>query len=210
MKCAHCLSNFHDNKEWHYLKSDPDGHWAIEVYTCANPECRKINVFICSGNFVYNPQQGVWQSGDIRSGTDQTKSRTLIRPRAISRSQVPDSVPDSIKEDYNEACNVLADSAKASAALSRRCLQQVLRLSAGVKKGDLADEIQEVLNSNKLPTLLAKSIDAIRNIGNFAAHPNKNKITGEILPVEPDEAEWNLDVLEILFDFYYVQPDLAQ
>jgi len=26
------------------------------------------------------------------------------------------------------------------------------------------------------------------------------------VPVEPQEAEWNLDVLEDLFDFYYVQP----
>ncbi|MOA22378.1 hypothetical protein D3C78_1429310 [compost metagenome] len=30
--------------------------------------------------------------------------------------------------------------------------------------------------------------------------------TGEILPVEPHEAEWNLDVLDMLFDFCYVQP----
>ncbi|MFX0173636.1 MAG: hypothetical protein ACFE9L_17240, partial [Candidatus Hodarchaeota archaeon] len=36
-------------------------------------------------------------------------------------------------------------------------------------------------------------------------HPNKSTSTGEILPVEPEEAEWNLDVLESLFDFYYVQ-----
>ena len=43
-------------------------------------------------------------------------------------------------------------------------------------------------------------------IGNFAAHPIKSKHTGEVLPVEPGEAEWNLDVLESLFDFYYVQP----
>jgi hypothetical protein len=49
-------------------------------------------------------------------------------------------------------------------------------------------------------------IDAVRNTGNFAAHPNKSKSTGEIVPVEPQEAEWNLDVLEALFDFYYVQP----
>jgi hypothetical protein len=26
--------------------------------------------------------------------------------------------------------------------------------------------------------------------------------------VEPGEAEWNLDVLESLFDFYFVQPAL--
>jgi hypothetical protein len=38
---------------------------------------------------------------------------------------------------------------------------------------------------------LADSIDAIRNIGNIVAHTTKNKSTGEILPVEVGEAEWN-------------------
>jgi len=28
--------------------------------------------------------------------------------------------------------------------------------------------------------------------------------------VEPEEAEWNLDVLESLFDFYFVQPSRLQ
>ncbi len=37
----------------------------------------------------------------------------------------------------------------------------------------------------------------------------KSTSTGEILPVEPGEAEWNLDVLEALFDFYYVQVAVA-
>ena len=27
------------------------------------------------------------------------------------------------------------------------------------------------------------------------------------MDVEPGEAEWNLDVLEVLFDFYFVAPD---
>ena len=30
------------------------------------------------------------------------------------------------------------------------------------------------------------------------------------MPVDPDEAEWNLDVLESLFDFYFVQPARAK
>jgi hypothetical protein len=77
---------------------------------------------------------------------------------------------------------------------------------AKVTKKDLADQIQEVIDDGKLPSHLIDSIDAIRNIGNFAAHPLKSKNTGEILPVEPEEAEWNLDVLESLFDYYYVQP----
>jgi len=61
-----------------------------------------------------------------------------------------------------------------------------------------------------LPSYIIDVIDAIRNIGNFAAHPLKSEKTGEILPVEPVEAEWNLDVIEALFDFYFVQPAVAR
>ena len=134
----------------------------------------------------------------------------MVWPKAVSRAPVPPELPPSLIEDYKEACLVLSDSPKASAALSRRCLQNLLRQAAGVKAGDLSSEIQQVLDSGKLPSDIAVNIDAIRNIGNFAAHPSKDKSTGEIVPVEPDEAEWNLDVLESLFDFYFVQPARAK
>lgn len=75
-----------------------------------------------------------------------------------------------------------------------------------VKPGNLADEIQQVIDSGKLPSDLSESIDAIRNVGNFAAHPLKSQNSGAILDVEPNEAEWTLDVLEELFDFYFVRP----
>jgi hypothetical protein len=52
--------------------------------------------------------------------------------------------------------------------------------------------IQQVLDSGKLPPDLAENIDAIHHIGNFAGHPNKSKSTGEVVPVEPHEAQWNL------------------
>jgi hypothetical protein len=61
-----------------------------------------------------------------------------------------------------------------------------------------------------LPSYLAESIDAVRNIGNFAAHSMKSQHSGEILDVEPGEAEWNLEVLESLFDFYFVQPAILK
>ena len=61
-----------------------------------------------------------------------------------------------------------------------------------------------------MPSHLTESIDAIRNIGNFAAHPQKNTSTGEIVEVEFGEAEWILDVLESLFDFYFVQPAILK
>ncbi|AOJ88275.1 hypothetical protein WS87_05335 [Burkholderia sp. MSMB0856] len=129
----------------------------------------------------------------------------MVYPRVANRPKPPQQVPAHIAEDYVEACLVLSDSPKASAALSRRCLQTVLR-EHGYAQRDLAPAIQAALDSGTLPALVAESLDAIRNIGNFAAHPMKDTNTGAILPVAAEEAEWNLEVLSDLFDFYYVQP----
>ncbi len=101
---------------------------------------------------------------------------------------------------------MLPVSPKASAALSRRSLQAVLRDQAHTKEKDLYDQIEEVIASNALPAHIADDLHAVRSIGNFATHPMKSTNTGEILEVEPGEAEWNLDVLELLFDFYFVGP----
>jgi len=113
-----------------------------------------------------------------------------------------------LASDFSEAVAVLPFSRKASAALSRRCLQHLLTTAGKAKSRDLADQIDEVLPT--LPEHLAADVDAIRHVGNFAAHPMKSKITGEIVDVEDEEAEWTLDVLEGLFDFYFVEAARAQ
>jgi hypothetical protein len=199
MKCPHCLVAFHDSETQHFLGADVDGNWYAKSSEC--PVCKKKVFFLENYIAVMKPDLTKWESKLV--------SRVLFRPKGVSRTPVPSEVPDDIAEDYKESCLVLADSPKASAALSRRCLQNILRSSAKVKLGNLANEIQQVLDSSALPTYLAESIDSIRNIGNFAAHPLKSQQSGDILPVEPGEAEWNLDVLEMLFDFYYVQPAIT-
>lgn len=199
MKCLHCRVEFHDNERLIYLGYDADKAWAIASFHC--PSCDRFNLFLA--NYAeYNPPSNPNASARWKLQI----SRVPIRPRVSSRAPCPPEVPTDIASDYTEACVVLPESAKASAALSRRCLQSLLRSAAGVKSGNLANEIQQVLDSKSLPTHLASIIDAIRNIGNFAAHPQKSTTSGLVLPVEPEEAEWNLDVLEALFDHYYVQP----
>jgi hypothetical protein len=131
-------------------------------------------------------------------------------PKGIARTPLSSDVPGKFAEDYKEACLVFDDSAKASAALSRRCLQLLIRDHVGIHKGNLAQEIDAVLASKTLPSHLAEAIDGVRNIGNFAAHPEKSTNTGEVVPVEPGEAEWLLDTLEGLFDFYFVAPAALQ
>ena len=52
--------------------------------------------------------------------------------------------------------------------------------------------------------------DGVRDDGDFAAHPTKSKSTGVVVDVEFGEAEWSLDVIEGLFDFFFVQPAVLQ
>jgi hypothetical protein len=112
-------------------------------------------------------------------------------------------VPEGIAGDYKEACLVEPLSKKAAAALARRCLQNMLH-DIGISKKNLYEEITEAMKT--LPSHLKEAIDAIRKVGNIAAHPLTSKHTGEIVEVEEGETEWILDVVEDLFDFYYVSP----
>ena len=115
--------------------------------------------------------------------------------------------------DYVEACRVLPISAKASAALSRRCLQSILR-AHGYKANDLAKEIDLLLNEQDpkkaIPETLRVTVDGIRNFGNFSAHPITNITTLQIIDVEPEEAEWCLEILEEAFQHFYVRPAQAK
>ncbi len=132
----------------------------------------------------------------------------MAYPRSRSRP-IAKEVPDPYRQDFSEACAVLADSPKASAALSRRCLQAILKDQLGAKKKDLNDQIDEVIATGKLPSHIDQGLHAVRNIGNFAAHTIKSTSTGTIVDVEDGEAEWNLEVVEMLFDFCFVQPAIA-
>lgn len=201
MKCPHCMVAIHSGFSTYDIGEDKQAHWYIDVTPC--PAC---SLFIIALRSVST----VLEDGPIKPMRRTVTKTVFVRPRAGERPPCPPEVPADLASDYHESCLVLSDSPKASAALSRRCLQHLLRNTAGVKHGSLADEISQVLQPGALPSHLAEAIDAIRNIGNFAAHPLKSSQTGEVLPVEPGEAEWNLDVLEGLFDFYFVQPTMLK
>lgn len=190
MKCPHCLVAFSYQPAYEFKGKDVEGRWGIASATC--PECKRLIL-----EFVKFDE----------NSHIETHVRWL-HPKVATRPAPPAEVPDDLAGDYREACLVLSDSPKASAALTRRCLQHLLREYAKVKPSNLDKEIDEVIPD--FPSHLATSLDAVRQIGNFATHPIKATSSGEVTEVEPGEAEWNLDVLEGLFDFYFVQPAFLQ
>jgi hypothetical protein len=175
-----------------FIKSEHDR--AIDLSLSSCPECGKLILAITQFR----------DQGATRPGTGVVYPAGATRPLP---SEALIAAP-SLADDFAEAVAVLAVSRKASAALSRRCLQFILVNAGGATKRDLAEQIDEVLP--KLPPDLAVNVDAIRHVGNFAAHPLKSKQSGDIVEVEEGEAEWLLDVLEELIDFYYVAPAQQQ
>lgn len=190
MKCPHCRVSFHDDFSenrinWKGYTSDTDGEWTYRVVKC--PDCKRFVIFF-----------------NVFSAETEEVTTRMVHPKGTTRP-VPPEVPSELAADYTEACLVFDDSPKASAALSRRVLQHLLH-GKGYTQEILNDQITAVLKSNTLFPTLAGAVDAIRNYGNFAAHLQKSKDSGLILDVEPGEAEWSLDTLESLFDFYFVAP----
>lgn len=192
MKCPHCTTSFHEAWKTLSIGEKDLEDWRVLITTC--PECDEFVIYLTRESVLDNEKHVAW----------------MVHPKGSTRPALPTSVPEEFAADYREACLVADDSPKASAALSRRCLQHLLREKAAVKSSDLSKEIQEVIDSGQLPSHLADAIDAVRNHGNFAAHPLKSRSTGEVVDVEPGEAEWNLDVLEGLFDHYFVQPAILE
>lgn len=205
MQCPHCRIHFHENWEENYFLREntalegpiakTHAYWIYQSAAC--PQCNDITISVAR-KFGNGNQCSPWRQ---------------IYPVGANRGPVPSEVPQNISTDYIEACAVLPLSAKASAALSRRCLQNMLRANE-YKAKDLAKEIDLLLSEpdpkKALPRTLRETVDAIRNFGNFSAHPIDDKTTLQIVEVEPHEAEWCLETIEELFEHFYVGPAMAK
>lgn len=199
MKCPHCDIGIHFNPDEKFIFSLSDREFS-KLWYAVHQACSE-----CSEPIIFLKRSTKY----IPSGTITDTKKFLAYPVGGVARPVPSEVPNPYKQDFLEACAVLPLSSKASAALSRRTLQAIIHNRAKIKGRDLNAEIQTLIDSGAVPSYIAESLHAVRVIGNFAAHPIKSTSTGEIVNVEEGEADWNLNVLESLFDFYFVQPALT-
>jgi hypothetical protein len=201
MKCPHCTHSIHfeATQTYAYCEGEEAGH-GRSVTSGFCPHCDGLIVLLEHG--LYSPPDEHAYCATV----EDVHTVDVLYPKAVSREPLPPEVPEPYRADFTEAASVLALSPKASAAMSRRLLQQVLQNEFRITAGSLAAEIDQFIHRPGVPSHLTGAVDAVRNVGNFAAHPLKDTHTGTIVGVEPGEAEWLLEVLEALFDFTFVQP----
>ena len=191
MKCPHCQTTINVSTFILGSTSSNEGLWEARQSEC--PECLKSII-----------QLQCTKTGGTMSAT--SKRSWIVYPRSTSRPPAPNEVDEEIRSLYDEASLIANDSPRAAGALLRRALQQIIHDTAGIKKRDLNTEITELIGSNQLPSYITDILDSVRVVGNFAAHPIKSTSTGSIIDVEIGEVELCFDVIEALFDFYFIQP----
>ena len=207
MECPNCLTKYFPQFTFTDISthSQPQNRHFMIYQVC--PDCDKYIMYLKMNSTANEIRQFIQDRKNLDLSAFGAE---LILPKIKKQKPFPKEIPLDFAQEYYKANEVLMISTKASAALSRHCLQRLLIEKGKVTKRDLVEQIQEVLDSNQLPSHLADDIDAIRNIGNFATHPIKSTNSGTIVEVENGEAEWTLEVLEGLFDFYFVSPEKSK
>ena len=176
---------------------------------CANINCKKITLGATIAEVNVNDYG---QFIDIRN--DNILFNQSILPQGSAKPQ-PSVIPKPLIDDYVEACLIRDLSPKASATLIRRCLQGMIHDFCGIAKGTLAKEIDAlraaIADGTADRSIAIESVDAIdhvRGIGNIGAHMEKD--IDHIVPVDPGEAQALIDLVEMLFEEWYVARENRQ
>ena len=170
---------------------------------CSNPECTQTTVNVSIKQTAQGPGHRYFPKNC------ETLLQQRLLPASYAKPQ-PDYIPNPLREDYLEACAIRDLSPKASATLSRRCLQGMIRDFAEIEAPNLYQEIEKLralAADGKAPKGVSDdSIDSlhhVRNLGNIGAHMEKD--IDQIIPVAPEEAQILIELIETLFDEWYIQ-----
>lgn len=165
---------------------------------CFRDECRQVIVRVRK------------RLTDLRSGDEYQSEEWFAVPRKRAPRPIDPLVPEEFSKPYIRASLILEDAPDMSGVLSRRILQDLLEKYAGRSEYKLEDRIDKFIEDSAHPSNIKDNLHHLRGIGNFAAHTKSNKETGEIVEVGAEEAEWTLDVIDGLFDYFIVGPEKSR
>jgi hypothetical protein len=182
---------------------------------CSNPNCLGVSVSasIIPSNLFHNHGATDPQGRHFDQIIEPIFTRQII-PDSSAKPQ-PHYIPEGIREDYEEACKIRDLSRKGSATLARRCLQGMIRDFARIKEPNLYKEIEklnELAKADDAPKGVSEdsieSLHHVRSLGNIGAHMERD--IDLIIPVDPKEAQILIDLIEILFEEWYITREKRQ
>lgn len=169
----------------------------IIAIICPNEDCNQLSLKVVRSKF-----RGISRNTHLDSCIYENITfinEWQLLPESYAKVY-PIYIPKVILDDYKEACAIVNLSPKSSATLARRCLQGIIRDYWKVQPDTLFNELKQI--ESKIPIDLMDAISAIRKIGNIGAHMEKD--INLIIDVEPHEAEMLIQLIEMLFEEWYI------
>ncbi len=215
MRCPHCAHDIFTSWKELYRVNESDGNsldqadtelpdiasrnhnrssTKLEWMTCPNNECHRLIVQI---------RRTEWTDDD--QFPERKSEYWFVLPRHATRP-ISDLVPPEYSKYYLQAAAILDDSPDASAGLSRRILADLLLDKSGYEHHGITARINAFIDDRANPRSLRENLHYLREIGDFSLHTQKDDVSGVIIEVADEEAEWSLVVLDRLFEFYIVGP----
>lgn len=201
-RCPHCgvaYSAKKDSMEFWEDDCHEIGDYVVQVNCVFCPQCHQPILTKKDGAIIeFNGYNG--------PGYAFKPEEELLYPKFPQVNEIDECVPEDLRKLYKESAEVLSVSPRSSAILSRYLLQKILHNELKIEKRNLEEEIKELENKKDIPSNFITLLQVLRKIANFGAHPKKSTNSGEIMDIEPGEAEVMLEIIEQLFDYVFIKP----
>jgi hypothetical protein len=171
----------------------------INWMVCPNEICKQIIIKI---HRILNPRRG-----EIFTPGFRFEEQWFAVPRKPFPRPLDPLVLDPYRRDYLEAALILDDSPRMSAILARKIVADLLESYGQVKRSlKLSKMMDEFIESGRHPSHVTENLHYLREVADFSAHTQKDEL-GNIVEVNLGEAEWTLEVVDTLFDYFIIGPE---
>jgi hypothetical protein len=175
----------------------------LEWMRCGNEKCEQVVVRVTETRIEF--------AGDAPI---QKSESWVARPRfGETKRQVDPEVRDPFRSDYLEATAILDISPRMSAVLARRIVGDLLKAYAGKSQWSLTARIRSFIDDGNHPPFVTTNLEHLREIADFGAHTQEVEEANEsgemesfIIDADREDAEWTLDIVDRLFEYFVVLP----
>lgn len=178
---GHTEQLFEDISEWRLL----------QCITCSKPSLEYTHK---TADYL-NSYSDVDYEGEEIDVVPRTHEKNIVYP--LGQPNLP-NLPATIEKEYHDTLKVRNISPVACAVLARRTLEAIFTEENAAGR-TLEAKVNNLIQSDRIPPLVADLVHLGRRIGNLGAHFDKEEVTEQ-------DVSAMLEFLETILEYLYVLP----
>jgi hypothetical protein len=192
--CAFCGEKGNFKLAFHGEKKKPNSSKKLnfDTYRCEN----------CAG-FV----QVLWSASEHGYGMHSLYDYKVLPWPLTEKPEPSENWPQGMHRFWVQAHDSLKnENWDATAVMSRSALQFIMR-HKGAKKGNLKQEIQDLVSRGILQSIIGEWSHEVRELANDSAHPEVPDVDRDAAPPGPQDAKDIVTFLDFLLFYLYDLPE---